>query len=265
MRAAMLCLVVACGSVRAADLPELAKQVKDQDPRVRLKAVQELKAMGRLAEDSPAAVRGICDAIADPSPAVSTAALSALEAVSPELYKPVSSMFVNRELSRRKVALQEIGRLKSRGKPAAGLVGAVVTQAAAGAAEVKSSKGGSVHAEVIVVGIATFAAVEANEPDVWLLLLKLAQPPMKHYVRAEAVSLLGSWAGDDTIRHRNLLPLLNAGFGDEPTIQIASLKAAAKLGRYADSLSPAVERLKLSKSSAVRTAASDAAKVIAGQ
>jgi hypothetical protein len=236
------------------EIEKLIKTLRDRYVEVnsKLKALKLLREKGESAADAATA---ICDALLDRSPQVAKAALDTLEKVRPDLYQHVSILLLDEDYSKRVEALRGLGLLGEKALPVTNLLLAGLRTELAKIGRFYSS------AEEY------FSALRQIKPDseeTIKLYKTIAGSPaprdwnlLRRYPRLEAIQFLVEWAGEDTARRKQLLPLLKSAL-DDPVCVIPCLKI---IGDYADltkDFIPILKKLKLSSKEEIRQAASDA-------
>lgn len=101
-------------SVSAADTDALIKDLKAKEAKTRLKAAESL---GDVPEDDKVTI-ALADAMFDTNAGVATAALKSLEKQRPDLYKPLSTMLLDKSSLIRIKAAAELSGLGEKAKPA---------------------------------------------------------------------------------------------------------------------------------------------------
>lgn len=243
------------------------KQLKDKDAKLRAKAAEELGTKGETAASTATA---LCDAIMDKSPKVAQAALVALETVRPDLYKPISKMVLDSSPINQFQAIADLGVMEEKALPAKNLLLARMRVEAVAKRERVADIGGpgiSVLARTppLDVVLDSLAQIDFNEPEVVKTLKALAGPANTEAVRRlNSIDRLMLWATDDEKRQKEILPLIGAGIQNNNMV-IPCVEKLATYGGLSKDYLPALKKLKLSNSAAVRDAASKAVEVIEGK
>ena len=119
--AALLAAAALCAAGRSDDakpdsdkVAAAIKKLKAADPRLKLKAVEELTP---LAADSGPAAAALCDAVASPAKALSLAAFEGVEKARPDLYKPLAALMLDADAANRMQALEGLETLGGRAAP----------------------------------------------------------------------------------------------------------------------------------------------------
>ena len=245
----MCVLLFAAAADDKDEVAKAAKDLKSKDVKVRLKAVEKLADLGDDAS------RPLCDAMLDSSPKVAQAALVALEKANPKLYKPVSALVLDAERSSRSFALKEIGKFREDGRPAINLL---IARCKAELAQERS--------------FARFATTDAptyiettikigGDCDECIRFMKALTADPHPWANQEALQKLVAWAGDDEKRKKELLPVIKAQIQDDANA-VPFIKAAGDYGALSKDMLPSLKKLKLSKITAVREAATGAVESI---
>lgn len=232
---------------------KLAKDLRNKDARVRIKAA---KGLGEKGSDAAPVARALCDAILDPSPQVAVAALEALEPVRADLYKPLSALLLDKQPEKQLKAVQELGLMGDKAAPVVNVLLVRLRNELATRNTKRLYSRGLTEFEH-----ALFAAVRQIKPDdgetVKLYRVMAGPANQDGYARLEALLFLSEWAGDDAARRKELLPLLKAGL-DNAACQGACIKICGGYGALAKEFVPLLKKLKLAKDEATRTAAAEA-------
>lgn len=246
-------LLLGClSTVQAEDKPKidpeiekLIKLLRDNDVKVKLKALKLLQDKGEGAADAATAIG---NALLDRSPQVAKAALETLEKVRPDLYEHVSVLVLDsRELNQLK-AIRELGLLGERALPTTNLL----------LARLRSELAKNYYSNFAKAYFAALRQIKPDSEEIIKLYKAIAGPTSRQSeARLEAIEFLVEWAGEDTARRKQLLPLLKSALEDRycliPCIKI--------IGDYADltkDFVPILKKLKFSSDENVRKAASEA-------
>jgi len=127
----ILALAAGCGYSKLAMAAEpeiLLKDIKSKDVKVRMKAAEEL---GEVEGDK--ATAALCEAALDGNSKVAVASLQSLGKKSPELAKHFTTLVVDSNGKNRIGAIDKIGELADKGKPAVkALIGIAISSIARG-------------------------------------------------------------------------------------------------------------------------------------
>ena len=227
---------IATGLVLAQDAtdPVLAKitaNLRSKDPTVRLKAIASLNALGPKAEP---ASKSLCDAILDPVPQVGLAALRALEVVRPDLYKPVSTLLLDKDRYARSGlnanqmrSVKEIGELGEKARPTVNIILAKLQQRIVEENTDRFSKYENYLEPDLSILFATLRSIKPQDKDVIGVAKTFAGDKNKDSAsRLAAIRYLHDWATNDERRRRETLHGVVAGFAD-PVAVLPSLHLAA--------------------------------------
>lgn len=248
--------------VAAADLDDVAAGLKSKDAKVRLKAIEELGAAGK---DAAPYARQLCDAAMDPSPKVAAAALMAVGRVEPRLQPPLSDIVIpsagksDPKYPLRAAAADAIARLKKDGKPAAGVLLAVLKQ--------EVSKGEKANGSTVRSASLALAKVGADDAEtVKTLGIILTSKAAGVTNRVQALAYFTASIKDEPGRFSDAKSHLESAING-PDFDVArfTINGVATLGETAAPLLPALERAKMSSDPTVRAAAFAAVPRITGK
>jgi hypothetical protein len=225
----------------------LIQQLKDRNPRVRLKVIEAVALQG----DVPTATAtALCDAVMDLSPRVATAALQAVEKVRPELYKPLTTLIVDRDAKNRLTAVKELGLMGEKATPTTNVLLTALRR--------ELALGPDRRGQLTLMQQELFTAVRQIKPDDSnsVSIYKAIASPSNRFstARSQALEFLFRWAGNDEMRRKEMLPLIKAGVVNA-TCQIQCINYLGEYGSLAKECVPQLKQLKLSSDSAVRDAA----------
>lgn len=240
---AFLTVTVPAPADDADDIAKLTRDLKNRSAAVRLAAVEQLATKG------DAATKPLCDSLLDKDVKVATAALAALEAVRPDIYRPLVSYLVDKP-GRRQEALKGLAALGEKAKPLGTFYAARIRATAALPPAMNDAAG----------LWAAFAACKATDADIG----KFARPYVlnrRDQYRAFALVVLANWAGEDKSRRKEVVPVLKVALQDEVTVMNACLIAGG-WGEDARDLLPTLRQVKLAPGIAVRTTAERAIEMI---
>lgn len=236
-------------------LAEITRKLKHKDAKVRLKAVEALEALGKKGAPSS---KELCDALMDPNGPVATKALTALESVRPDLYKPLSTLLLDKSIYRRAEAVAKLEELGKDARPVSGLL----------VNSLKHSANENDYGQPDVVPASIFKAFKKIKPEdsgTIATMKGLASPEtlaLGH--RYHALDFLVSWADDDEERRGELIPLIASGL-DNSFLLISCINVAGKYGKLSKGMLPKLKQLKLSDTKEVREAAIAAVEKIEGK
>jgi hypothetical protein len=223
------------------------KQLKDADPRTRLKAIEFLASKGEAA--APAA-GALCDTILDSSPKVGAAALAAVEKVRPDLYKPLTALVVDKEVKHRLEGAKELGLIGEKALPAVNVLTATLRR--------ELAQGPGDGGRLTDIQQELFNSIRQIKPDdtaTVAIYKAIAGPTNKHAAaRGEAFEFLHQWAGADDKRRKEVLPLVKSGVEND-MCRVQCIRYLGEYGPLAKECLPRLKQLKLSSDATVRDAA----------
>jgi hypothetical protein len=249
-------IIMSCGGSSAADTDGLLKDLKAKDAKVRLKAAESLA----TAEGGNVAA-GLCEAVLDSNAKVSTAALRSLEKVAPDLSKHMATYAVDRIKGNRIAAIEEIGKLGDKGKPAVRALASILLTVAPNINKDQDSRSLAHYAAQSIrkLGVA--------DDDVAESLMVLARGSASQSVRLNVIMALADWAGtgdEQAMAYYSAAKkwLSSAQWSQDADALKFVCKSLANYGGDAKKeFGPALEKLKLSPTLEVREIA---AKTLAG-
>ena len=244
-------------------IDKLAKDLRNPNPNVRLKAVQKLGQLEGADKDRVSLL--LCDAILDPVPTISKTAMQFLENVYPELYKYIVVIVLDESYSNKIQAIRELSKMGTKARPATRLLHKVI-----------SSNMINIIGSELDLAEASFDALrqmEAYDLETLNLMKNIiftVQIPYrgeKVYIRDEvkilALEYLVEWAGTDQLKRKELIPLLKVGLGyREGELLMKSIEISGSYGELAADLLPLLKEHKLSSDAEIREAASKAVEKI---
>ena len=236
-------------------LAEITRSLKHKDAKVRLKAVEALEALGKKGAPSS---KELCDALMDPNGPVATKALTALESVRPDFYKPLSTLLLDKSIYRRAEAVAKLEELGKDARPTAGVLVNFL----------RHSANENDYGQPDVVPASIFKAFKKIKPEdtgTIATMKGLASPEtlaLGH--RYHALDFLISWADDDEERRGEVIPLIASGL-DNDQLVISCINVAGRYGKHSKDMLPKLKQLKLSDTKEVREAATTAVEKIEGK
>ena len=244
-------------------IDKLAKDLRNPNPNVRLKAVQKLGQLEGADKDRVSLL--LCDAILDPVPTISKTAMQFLENVYPELYKYIVVIVRDNNITNKIQAIKELSKMGTKARPATRLLHKVI-----------SSNMINIIGSELDLAEASFDALrqmEAYDLETLNLMKNIiftVQIPYrgeKVYIRDEvkilALEYLVEWAGTDQLKRKELIPLLKVGLGyREGELLMKSIEISGSYGELAADLLPLLKEHKLSSDAEIREAASKAVEKI---
>lgn len=250
---AMLAALTLCAASRAEDAKPLpaTTRIKATDPRIKLQAIAEL---GSLASESPEAAAALCEAIVSPMRNISLAAFEAIEKARPDLYKPISSLILDKDQAKRVKALDELVRLGGKAAPSLPILHAMFLN------ELKRGPDAETQG-MTAMQKSCFAAIKklgADDPGTVKLLKQVGG--MDHRfstARREALTALGDWAGSDAARRKDAFPTIKNAMSD-PRCLPQCIEILGEFGAEAKDGLPALKKLKLSNDATIRALAAAA-------
>jgi HEAT repeat protein len=258
------------------ELNTLVKNLRHRSVKTRL---QTAEALGKMGVDAkPAAAKALCEATMDQSPQVRAAALDALQKVWPEIYKPLSTLILDKEKEKREAAIKEIGLMGPDAAPAATVLAGVLRKELAGSQPSYVRRGitrpGRLPTYLPVhrttgfrlepTAEAAFNALQAIKPQdnaSLQILITIAKPLNKlPAARLEAIKTLNIIAGDDESIRKKVVPVLRANLlqPDNEELVTTCIELLGNYGKVAAVALPQLKTFKLSTVEAIREAANKA-------
>lgn len=255
------------------ELRAIVDGLKAKDIKIRIKACDDLKAKG---EDAAHATKYLCNSLMEPSLKVATAALNALETVSPQLYKPISTLVLDSNYQNQIDAGVALGLMGGKAKPAMCLMTALLRNSISreNSSTKKreaspmllnlSGKGGirtEHHANSVIVAI---HQIDPDEPESIRIIKSYASPTNPFGPgRVDAFLYLCTLAGDDEAKRKALFPFMKAGFYDTPNA-VVYIQKAGEFGALAKEFLPGLTKMKIAPDKSIRDAATKAISQIEG-
>jgi len=244
-------------------IDKLAKDLRNPNSNVRLKAVQKLGQLEGADKDRVGLL--LCDAILDPVPTISKTAMQFLENVYPELYKYIVVIVLDESYSNKIQAIRELSKMGTKARPATRLLHKVI-----------SSNMINIIGSELDLAEASFDALRQMEAyDLETLnfmknIIFTDEIPYrggKVYIHGKvkilALEYLVEWAGTDQLKRKELIPLLKVGLGyREGKLLMKSIEISGSYGELAADLLPLLKEHKLSSNAKIREAASKAVEKI---
>jgi len=240
-------------------IDKLAKDLRNPNPNVRLKAVQKLGQLEGADKDRVSML--LCDAILDPVPTISKTALQLLENVYPELYKYIVVIVLDKSTSNKIQAIRGLSKMGTKARPATRLLHKVISSSIL---EYDPPLDTSLNA------LRQMEAYDLETLNLMKNIIFTVQIPYrggKKYIRDEdkilALEYLVEWAGTDQLKRKELIPLLKVGLGrTEGKLLMKSIEISGSYGELAADLLPLLKEHKLSSDAEIREAASKAVEKI---
>ncbi len=248
------------------ELRAIVDELKAKDIKIRIKACDDLKAKG---EDAAPATKYICNSLTDPSLKVATAALNALEVVSPQLYKPVSILVLDSHYQNQIDAGVALGLMGNKAKPAMGLMVALLRKAISTESSAGSKREGYSPGLLNLTGsravpgarycankiIEAILQIDPNESESIRIVKSFASPTnASSHGRVDAFLYLCTLAGDDEAKRKGLFPFMKAGLYDTPNA-VVYIQKAGEFGALAKEFLPGLTKMKIAPDKAIRDAA----------
>jgi hypothetical protein len=245
-------------------IDKLAKDLRNPNPNVRLKAVQKLGQLEGADKDRVSML--LCDAILDPVPTISKTAMRFLENVYPELYKYIVVIVLDKSKSNKIQAIRGLSKMGTKARPATRLMHKVISSNITSANE-------RIKFTLISASFDALRQMEAYDLETLNLMKNIiftVQIPYrgeKVYIRDEvkilALEYLVEWAGTDQLKRKELIPLLKVGLGRSgKALLMKSIEISGSYGELAAGLLPLLKEHKLSSDAEIREAASKAVEKI---
>ena len=244
-------------------IDKLAKDLRNPNPNVRLKAVQKLGQLEGADKDRVSLL--LCDAILDPVPTISKTAMQFLENVYPELYKYIVVIVLDKSKSNKIQAIRGLSKMGTKARPATRLLHKVIS----------SNMINIIGSELDLVEASFDALRQIEAYDLETLnfmknIIFTDEIPYrggKVYIHGKvkilALEYLVEWAGTDQLKRKELIPLLKVGLGrTEGQLLMKSIEISGSYGELAAGLLPLLKEHKLSSDAEIREAASKAVEKI---
>lgn len=237
-----------------AELDKLINDLKAKDVKTRIKAANDLNAMG---EDAATATPALCQALLDVSPKVQEAALVAIEKVRPDLYKPLSQIVLDKSRYRNATlqAVIALGKMREKASPTVPIILLLLKQEAA---NLRNHRDFTVDitTQLFIECMSALSSIEAKDDETIKTISNLAGPTFKgSFVRVAALEEFKRFTSDNEKLKKQYYLLCKGALDDCSTMAIyllGELRADAK-----DAL-PILKKLKLSNDEAIRDAANNA-------
>jgi len=248
---------------------KLAKDLRNPNPNVRLKAVQKLGQLEGADKDRVSLL--LCDAILDPVPTISKTAMQFLENVYPELYKYIVVIVRDNNITNKIQAIKELSKMGTKARPATRLMHKVISSNIPDYCDSPHLR----RTEFILISASFDALRQMEAYDLETLNLmkniiftdEIQYKREKVYIRDEvkilALEYLVEWAGTDQLKRKELIPLLKVGLGRSgKALLMKSIEISGSYGELAAGLLPLLKEHKLSSDAEIREAASKAVEKI---
>lgn len=236
-------------------LDRLAKNLKSKDAKVRLKAIESISSMGEKADSL---AKNLCEIIAsDRNAKVAKAALSAVESVRPDLYKPLSDYVLDFDVEVRNKALESLAGMGDKGAPLLPILYANTKRISD---EKNKSSFLKVTFDERVKLLSAIKRIAPDDPVYWKYQRSFASSKKNSIGYAhkhDAIDEMVAWAGDNQNRRKEVISLLKAAMTDTHF----TIKCCGHLGRYGPAAKEVIPLLKMAKMSSIkdiREAASNA-------
>ena len=242
-------------------IDKLAKDLRNPNPNVRLKAVQKLGQLEGADKDRVSLL--LCDAILDPVPTISKTAMQFLENVYPELYKYIVVIVLDKDSSNKIQAIRGLSKMGTKARPATRLLHKVISS---------NIQYGSVSGldEASFDALRKMEAYDLETLNFMKNIILTHEIPYKGkkvYIfdgyKILALEYLVEWAGTDQLKRKELIPLLKVGLGrSKGQLLMKSIEISGSYGELAADLLPLLKGHKLSSDARIREAASKAVEKI---
>ncbi|MCS6864261.1 MAG: hypothetical protein RMJ56_02905 [Gemmataceae bacterium] len=234
------------------EIDKLIKALRDKSVEVssKLRALKLLREKGETAADAATA---ICDAMLDRSLQVAKAALETLEKVRPDLYTHVSVLVLDQDYGKRLKAIRELGLLGERALPVTNLL----------LARLRSELAKDDYSQFASAYFSALRQIKPDSEETIKLYKTIASSTSYrdgYYgksPRLEAIEFLVEWAGEETSRRKQLLPLLKSALNDRRCV-IPCIRIIGDYGDLAKDFIPILKKFKFSSDEEVRKAAGEA-------
>jgi len=240
-------------------IDKLAKDLRNPNRNVRLKAVQKL---GQLeGADKDRVSKLLCDAILDPEPTIAKTALQLLENVYPELYKYIVVIVLDESYSNKIQAIRELSKMGTKARPATRLLYKVIISS------------NPLQSDLVEACFDALREMEAYDLETLnfmkdiILTREIKYRDRIIYISEDykilALEYLVEWADTDQLKRKELIPLLKVGLGyREGELLMKSIEISGSYGELAADLLPLLKEHKLSSNAEIREAASKAVEKI---
>jgi hypothetical protein len=234
------------GSAAGQEVKQLVKDLKDSAKR--------MNTLGKIAELGPKAAEAaepLVEIMMDKSPAARSKAATALEAVDPEIYRHVMTLFIGQDKDK---ALKDIADMGASGKAALPVVLKIALRPYPG------DKEDYPDPRLQLRAIEAMRKLAPDDKRVAKAILTLASRPRKarnDSIRLEALRNLDEMDIDAKEKVPVLMPALN-----ESSCVMLAIQALGRMEADAKAALPALKRLKFSPIDAVRDAATEAVRKI---
>jgi hypothetical protein len=232
------------------EIDNLVKNLRSKDPKIRIGAAEGLMKKG---EEASAAAPALCDALLDPSSQVGLAALAAIEKVRPDLYKPLTKIVLERFLSLKIGAVRELGLMRQKALPTINVLLTVLRKELA--VKTPTQLGFSEQTREL------YAVIRQISPDdlesIKMMTVMAGASSRGMYARTQAIGFLNDWAAADTVKRKEVLPIVKAGLDDQ-ICQASCIMIAGSYGLLATECLPILKVLKLSQFEQTRNLATEA-------
>jgi len=240
-------------------IDKLAKDLRNPNPNVRLKAVQKLGQLEGADKDRVSML--LCDAILDPVPTISKTALQLLENVYPELYKYIVVIVLDESYSNKIQAIRELSKMGTKARPATRLLYKVIISS------------NPLQSDLVEACFDALREMEAYDLETLNFMKDIIRTheityrDNKVYITEDykilALEYLVEWADTDQLKRKELIPLLKVGLGyREGELLMKSIEISGSYGELAADLLPLLKEHKLSSDAEIREAASKAVEKI---
>ena len=245
-------------------IDKLAKDLRNPNPNVRLKAVQKLGQLEGADKDRVSLL--LCDAILDPVPTISKTAMQFLENVYPELYKYIVVIVLDNFDANKIQAIRGLSKMGTKARPATRLMHKVISSNITSANE-------RIKFTLISASFDALRQMEAYDLETLnfmkniIFTVEIPYRGRKVYiddmVKILALEYLVEWAGTDQLKRKELIPLLKVGLGHrEGRLLMKSIEISGSYGELAADLLPLLKVHKLSSDAGILEAASKAVEKI---
>jgi hypothetical protein len=263
-----------------ADVREAIANLKSKDPKLKIKACDDIRVMG---EKAALTLEALCGVFPDPNKKVVQSVLETIDLISPELYKHVSIIVLDQQVPKVVEAVERLGKMEADAKPTLPLLVNLMKKTS----EINFAKTGCLGLNggfiklngedpfdknarffngnlPFTVGriILAIHQIDPDEPEALKLIQMYASAANKNIAgRYDAFCYLEINYRRHPDRVKMLLPLVKAGLGEREYLK-DYLISAGKLGPEAKELAPIVKKLTLSPNQEIRESAEITLKLI---
>lgn len=232
----------------------LVKYLRSTDASTRVKAAKALKEVGPTA--AAQAGNALSQATLDNSPQVRQAALEAIEKVLPKLYKPVSTILIDSDATKRASAFEDLKKMGADAEPVAALLAGLIRR--------EAFRPGDAANQTVVNCISVLAETNTKNPDAIKTLADPVAFARMETARKQAIlTTLQTISGDDAAIRKLVYGVFKASMTDtDASLATMSIRQVGTYGSDAKDALPTLKKMKLSGNALIRDAATEAVMAI---